>query len=296
MPARPMNVGTWEDYLELDEESDREGLPDDLPMLPGPVVLESMGITNSRAAYAGVGMVLFAMCRYTSNPRSNQVADNRPKALIKQFGLSEEERRILPGESYGPAMEFLNQVPTAFSVFYEVRGVIIREFMIIAASTSIPSPEVTATLSIFRLLQGTQLTHLGAILDVTRSYPWMVKIPKLTPYYEKLCRDMAQYSKLSELERAYHRLIERPDKILFVSRQLEPLVAVATEFKKQTEKSFEDYGIDTKKYSDLIAEIQSHVSEREQLSAVGHLISQLGVPDVDVPQPTPQHYEDEDRV
>lgn len=271
------------EQLGVDEHSkDWKPIPNFLqvPRNPSDVASANTHIMN---AYAGTSLVLFSLGKEFTNVNEASAKDKRPKALMGQFGLSDADFPSAPGKPDGPSIEALGQVYSAFSIYTELRAAVVRTFLSIHRQMSHYSPEVGLLMTSFKLLDGAQMAHVGAIKDMIEAHPWLAKVPGLRPSLKEFLEEMRRFAKVPEGVRGYVRLIESNQTPYFPSSKMMPLVAVAVELKSDIEQTLVNYLGGRGKYPDLIAEVRAYQENFKMIQGVDTLSALLNLPDVALP-------------
>jgi hypothetical protein len=141
------------------------------------------------------------------------------------------------------------------------------------------------------------MTHVDAILKLAKMHPWTLKVPQLEPYWDRFVQDLAEFNKVDEDVRPYHRLLVPQSAFLFLSPNLAPLIAVAGHFIKEVEKTFANYVYRAADYSELLDLVDRYAPGYIPTKEVNTLATLLGVADVPLPRltdkPTAQRQQEE---
>jgi len=259
-------------------------LPDGFPLFPATPT--DVGISNGdpKNAYAGASMVLFSLGKEFTSENETGAIVNRPRALKGQLGMSDESFVSAPGTPDGPSITSLGQVYTAFNVFTEVRAIIIKVFLSIYRQPDHKSPEMSLMMISMQMLDGAQMTHVGAVQDVLEAHPWLVKVPSLRPSIKEYINELRRFSQVPQGIRGYIRLIETNQNLYFPSSKMKPLVAVAVSLKSDIEESLKNYAGGKGQYTELVTEVRQYQASFSMQKGVDTLASVLEVPDVPLPK------------
>jgi len=266
----------------LEEEGTNHANPA-LPSLPGPVIPEAQAVTKEGAIFIALASLLFCIGRQATENAKASVLDNRPDALIRRFGLGEEDQVLLPGRSAGPSREALELIYNAFANYTEVRAAITVFFIALRKQGAhLPIP-LEIMMTNFNLMRGSGMTHVEAIIKLIRMHPWVLRVPKLEPFFYKFAEELEKFEKLDVDIRPYHRLLVPQAEYLFLSSELRPVIAVAGAFIEDVEKTFGGYVYNRTVYQDLIDEVKAMAPGYTPSSGLTKLATLLQVADEPLP-------------
>jgi hypothetical protein len=276
-----------EEYLTwtgLAEEGQKKVNPN-LPTLPSAVHEEACAVTQEGAVYIALASLLFSIGRQASESARASAMDNRPDALIRRFSIKEQDQILLPGRSSGPSREALEQIYSAFANYTEVRLEIMKLFLGIKRGGHHLPIHLEILMTNFHLMRGAGMTHVDAIIKLVKMHPWVLKVPKLEPYFHKFAEELKKFEVIDEDIRPYHRLLVPQGEYLFISSEYRPLIAVAGSFIEEVEKTFNGYVYNRDIYQDLIAEVHGYVPGYQPKKQFSVLAGLLGVKE----EPLPLH-------
>jgi len=256
---------------------------DGFPTLPKTPSNAANANSNVRNAYAGTSMVLFSIGKEFTSDNEKGAKDNRPKALKGQFGIPDDVFTSSPGKPDGPSIAALGQIYSAFSVYTELRALIMKTFLAIYRGSSHQSVEMGLMMVSIQLLDGAQLTHVSAIQDMLEAHPWLLKVPALRPSVKEYAQELKRYSLIPQGVRGYIRLIESNQNLYFPASKMKPLVAVAVALKSDIEESMKTYAGGKNQYKELVEEVRRYQDGFRMQVGADTLSSALSMPDVELP-------------
>lgn len=245
---------------------------------------ESLTVTDLVAAFAGVASVMFAYARQVNESGAVRSYSKRPQALIQRFQIPEDQQLILPGKSLGPSREYLDQVYQTYQMYSEARYCVTSGLILVKDATDHYPPHIEAIMTNLRLMEGSGMTHVGLIIKLLRSHPWIIKVPKLVPAVASFVGDLQALEKKSYNERAFHRLLAAQNKFLFLAQNLRPLTAVATGVLQDVDTTLQSYTGGVDQYQDLVDEVKAMAGNYKPTAAIENIRKALGLPDVAVPE------------
>jgi len=240
-------------------------------------------VDSEDGLYAAVSSILISLGKQAGEGPDAAVVKSRPDALIRRFHISDEAQKCLPGRVYGPTLKAMGNLFEAFSTYTEVRMHVTLFFIGLQQSIGHAPRHVEIMLNNFRLLRGTQLSHLGAIIKFMNMHPWSVRVPELMPYYMALSRELASYATIPTEAREYHRMLCPQSEFLFVSADYKPLIAVAGDFVKDVEATFGNYTYRAADYLALITKVREYAPNQVSYIGAGTLAAALGIQDAVLP-------------
>lgn len=254
-----------------------------LPVLPGDPKEEAFAVTKELAVYIALSSLLFSLGKQATEASKASVLDNRPDALIRRFDLPEEDQVLLPGRAAGPSRKTMEAIYNAFSNYTEIRAAIVQFFLALRRQGQHLPLHLEVMMTNFQLMRGAGMTHVDAILKLVHMHPWVLRVPKLEPFFLRFTRDLEKYEVIEEDIRPYHRLLVPQNEYLFVSSELRPLIAVAGSFIEEVEKTFGGYVYNKAAYQDLITEVHAYVPGYIPTTGLSKLSVLLGVRDEPLP-------------
>jgi hypothetical protein len=280
-----IQVGASDLESVLDQSRETTGALADFPWLTQPSA-GALTVTTVEGVYASVASLLMAIGKQGGSGPEAAAVKARPAALISRFGIPEDQQNILPGHTYGPTLEGLDRVYTAFSTYTEPRAMIVRYFLAVSHQQGHLPLKLEILMTNFRMMRGAGMTHVDAMVKFMNMHPWTVRVPELLPYYEKLSKEMEQFVKIPADVRSYHRLLVPQGDFLFLTPEYRPLIAVAGSFVEQVEKTFANYVYGKGDYATLIQKVQSYQPGTAVYIGSGTLAAKLGLQDMTLPQIT----------
>jgi len=241
---------------------------------------DALMVSAVPAVYSGVALVLFAIGKQSKESAPTAAIVNRPSALVRKYTLSDEEQVLLPGRDHGPSVKTLERIYNAFNVYSEPRTLIAKSLLAINVANPHPPAHLDPLMVQLHLMRSAGMTHVGAIEKLVHAHPWVVRVPKLEPYFRRFCVDLVEFEKIPLHVRQYHRLLAPPNEFLFLSSDLRPLIAVAGDFVKDVETDFVNYIYRSADYADLIKEVRSRQPAYIPRGDLSLLATQLGLDDI----------------
>lgn len=254
-----------------------------LPPLLGDVVPAAMAVTKQEAVYIALSSILFCLGKQASESAKASVVDNRPDALIRRFGIKEEDQILLPGKEAGPTRGFLETVYNAFANYTEIRTAITTFFIAIRREGHHLPINLEIMMTNFQLMRGAGMTHVDAVVRLAKAHPWTLRVPELTPFYARFLHDLEKFHEIEEDIRPYHRLLVPQSQYLFISSELRPLIAVAGSFIEDVEKTFSGYVYNKANYQKLINKVHGFAPNYRPTTGLSALATLLGVKDEPLP-------------
>jgi hypothetical protein len=280
------------DYLQaLGVEDKAKGFvtPSGFPSLPGKPSDKSVTYLNPKNAFAGASMILFSLGKEYNPQNEKGALENRPKALMGQFAMSDDEFTSAPGKPDGPSIKTLGQIYAAFNIYTEVRSAIVRTFLAIYRSGEHVTPDMGLMMVSMKMLENAQMTHVVTIQNMLSAHPWLVKVPSLRPSIKEYALELKRFALLPATVRGHIRLIETGSNVYFPSSKMRPLVAVAVDLQKDIEESMKNYVGGQNQYTDLLAEVRQYKEGFRMEQGVDSLASILDLPDVPLPKMSVGH-------
>lgn len=255
-----------------------------LPELPGEVREEAYAVTKELGVYIALSSLLFSLGKQATESSKASVLDNRPDALIRRFDLSEEDQILLPGRESGPSRKTMETIYNAFANYTEIRAAITLFFLALRRQRQHLPLHLEVMMTNFQLMRGAGMTHVDAVLKLVRMHPWVLRVPKLEPFFEKFIVDLEKFNAIEADIRPYHRLLVPQIEYLFLSSELQPIIAVAGAFIEEVEASFSGYVYNKAKYQNLINEVKSYVPNYNPSAGLTRMADLLGVRDEPLPK------------
>lgn len=244
---------------------------------------DAVEMSDADGLYAAVASILMAFGKQAGNGPDAAIMKSRPDALVSRFTIPEPALLCLPGHIYGPTQEDLKGVFDTMSTYSEVRMLVTQYFLGVAQNVGHPPRHLEIIMTNFRLLRGTQLTHMGAIIKFMNMHPWSIRVPELTPYYMAFAAELVEYGKIPDAAREYHRMLVPQADFLFVSSNYRPLIAVAGDFVKDVEAKFSGYIYNASEFTSLIMKVRSYEPSNAHFIGTNDLAQKLGVADMSLP-------------
>jgi len=244
---------------------------------------DAASVTSTDGLYAAVASILMAFGKQAGVGPDAAIIKARPAALINRFSIPEADQGCLPGKEYGPGQADLGRIFDLMSTYSEIRMLVTQYFLGVASNVGHSSRVMEIMMTNFRLLRGTQLTHMGAIIKFMNMHPWSIRVPELSPYYQSFATELALFAKLPAAARDYHRMLAPQADYMFVSANYRPLIAVAGDFVKDVEAKFDGYIYNAINYVGLIAKVRTYEPAQAQFIGTNDLAVKLGLPDVTLP-------------
>lgn len=282
--TRVVPVGIYKDSFGSGE-GDQASVKDRLPVVRAALdsALESV---TMEPVVSGLGVLLFTLGRPFSVSNPGQYTTSRPSAYIGKYKLSPPRDKFMPSKECGPSLAFVQQLSEAYVQFPEIRATITRLF-ISQMSQPFTSPEMNCCLTTFKLLPGSQMAHVQAILECLQANPWIVKMPQLRPHLAFFAGEMKKLAQFPPELRAYNRLLSSDHNVLFNRNAMRPLVAVCVEWKADVDPTFKEYQGKEAGYSALVDEFRARASTVGGTELTDdNLPELLGVPSATLPQIT----------
>lgn len=259
------------------------------PTLPGllggvRVNLDAIVIQHPDPVYATVASLLMSVGKQPGTGPDAAGIKSRPAALANRFNISGDDLKLLPGGEFGPEINHLERIYSAFSAYTEPRMRITQFFLGIQASVGHSPRHVEILLTNFRMMRGAGMTHVGAIIALMRMHPWTVRVPDLMSYYAKFANELVEFDKIPGSVRQYHRLLVPQSDYMLVASEYKPLIAVAGSYLEEVEKSFKHYVYGADEFSVLITRVRKYEPARATFIGAGLLASRLGIQDVELPE------------
>jgi len=249
-------------------------------LVPNP---DCIDIDTTEGLFASLSSLLFAIGKQAGNGPEAGAVKARPDALIRRFGIAEDQQALLPGRTLGPSQQTLESIYGVFSTYTEPRMKVIQLFLSLSAQGGHPSKHVEILLTNFRMMRGAGMTHVGAILSLAQMHPWTLRVPELGAYYAKFVVETRKFEQVPAPVRQYHRLLVPQSEFLFLTTEYKPLIAVAGDFLSDVEETFSRYVYGKNDYATLIARVRSYEPSKSKFIGKGTLAEALGVPDMDLP-------------
>jgi len=263
----------------------REVLP--IPA-PDAAVQDAVEVVSTTAVFASAAMVFLCLGKQARESAPSAATIKRPRALIREFSLSDLDQRLMPGKSAGPSVSTLEYLFSAFNVYTEPRSVVVRYLLGVKASSPHYPTHIRPFITNLKMTANAGMTHVGAIHKLIQAHPWVIRIPELLPYFRIFCQDLNMFHSIPDAVRPYHRLVAPPDDHIFLTSDLKPLVAVAGAFLADVEKDFKDYVYGKDDYKDLINRVKSRAPNYRSVDLLADIARDLGLPDIpDLPEIAP---------
>ncbi len=112
-----------------------------------------------------------------------------------------------------------------------------------------------------------------------------MRVPELRPYYKKFAEDLDAFKKFEKEVREYHRLLVPPSQYLFLSSELRPLIAVASDLIAEGEPTFGEYVRNKSNYANLISKVRARAPAYQSTAGASNLAALLGVKEEPLPAP-----------
>jgi hypothetical protein len=249
-----------------------------------PIISTAAEIDHDHAIYGALGLYLTFMGKLVTPSKPTAAIISRPTNLVNKYSITEDNRRLFPNEAFGPDEAVLENVNIAFGAYSEFRSIPVLFFLGARRGQGFLPSHFDPIMMLFDLMRGTGMTHVGAIADLLVSYPWCIKMTRVTPLVRKFVDEIKTISALDEDVRNYHRLIVPQSDFLFLSSEYRPLTALAAHVKKESESTFANYEANIDQYQDLIDEFESRRPNVTQVDVFDRLFKDLELPDLPLPQ------------
>lgn len=266
----------------LSGDIDKAGAMAPLLSRPNPD-MSAVAIDSYDGVHAGLASLLMSIGKDAGTTVDANLMKARPDALIRRFDLSGDALLLLPGKAYGPSHDTLKTLYSSFSTYSEVRMKITQYMLGLSQATGHLPRGAEIIMNNFRLLRGSQMSHVTAITKFMRMHPWSLRVPELRPYYEQFAQDLVKFDAVEESVRQYHRLLVPQSEFLFISAEYRPLIAVSGDFIKEVEATFNSYVYNSSDYSALIQKVRAHEPTKAKYVGVSLLASLLNVQDQELP-------------
>jgi len=246
---------------------------------------QDSALTEARmeSVVSAIGVLLFTLGRPFNPNNPSQYTVSRPLAYISKYKLVPPQDMFMPEKICGPVIPFLVQLSESYVLYPEIRATLTRLF-VGQLMLSYVTPEMNCCLTTFKLLPGSQMAHVQAIIECLQAHPWIVKMSSLRPSLQVFSGELRKMDALPEVLRPFTRLLSSDHNVLFNRNSMRPLVAVAIEWKTDLDPSFTDYQGKEAGYDTVVAEF------RARAQTVGGtdikddtLPALLGVPEASLP-------------
>jgi hypothetical protein len=137
-------------------------------LLASPKAGEALSVTGEASVYVTVASLVFCLGRKSSETAG--AADNCPDAWIKKFDIPEADQILLPGKSAGPTREVMETIYKAFSVYTEIRALIVR-FLLEVRREKFQLPLREVFMTNFAQMKGAGMKHVEQVLELCACIP-----------------------------------------------------------------------------------------------------------------------------
>lgn len=253
-----------------------------------PPLEEALAVNSVEGVYAALASVLFAVGKQGgSGPEANSVK-GRPNALVRRFGISEDDQALLPSQPCGPSAANIEAIYQSFSTFTEARMKIVQMLLSYSKKQGHVGRSIEILLNNFRMMSGAGQTHVETIIKLVHMQPWVVRVPEMNPYITKFCGELEKFQSYPLHIREYHRLLVPQSEYMFISADYKPLIAVAGSYVEDIEKTFEGYVYGKAQYDRLIQRVRSYEPSRAKYLGNTLVTRILDIPEMEPATPEPR--------
>lgn len=256
-----------------------------LPTVRDPKV-EALTEARMESVVSAIGVLLFTLGRPFNPSNPAQYTVSRPLAYTGKYKLVPPQDMFMPEKICGPSLAYIVQLSESYVLYPELRATLTRLF-VSQLVLSYTTPEMNCCLTTFKLLPGSQMAHVQAILECLQANPWIVKMASLRPSLQVFATELVKLNSLPLVLRPFTRLLSSDHNVLFNRNAMRPLVAVAVDWKADLDPSFTEYQGKEAGYDSVINEFKARAStvggtelKDDTLPAL------LGVPDSSLPGKT----------